>query len=79
MPTTRRLSYASGASATALLGETIGANLERTVERFPDSDALVSCHQGLRFTYAQLDDAVNDVARGLLSLGLEVGDRKSVV
>ena len=75
MPTTRRLSYASGASATALLGETIGANLERTVTTFPDSDALVSCHQGLRFTYAQLDDAVNDVARGLLSLGLEVGDR----
>ena len=58
-----------------LLGETIGANLERTVARFPDAEALVSCHQGLRYTYAQFDEAVNDVARGLLALRLEVGDR----
>jgi fatty-acyl-CoA synthase len=69
------LSYAHGASAVPLLGETIGANLERTVDRYPDNEAVVSRHQGRRFTYAQFDDAVDVVARGLLDLGLEVGDR----
>ena len=71
----RTLSYANGPSSISLLGETIGANLERTVARVPDADALVSCHQRLRYTYAQFDAAVNDVARGLLALGLDVGDR----
>ena len=42
------LSYAHGASTTPLLGETIGANLERTVARVPDAEALVSRHQGIR-------------------------------
>ena len=46
------LSYASGVSSTPLLGETIGANLERTVARFPDNEALVSRHQSLRYTFA---------------------------
>src|SRR2546421_12841307 len=69
------LSYANGISNTPLMGETIGANLERTVARLPDKEALVSRHQGLRFTYQQLDEAVDVVARGLLGLGLEVGDR----
>ena len=72
------LSYASGTSTIALLGETIGANLERTVERFPDRDALVSCHQGVRYTYSGFDQAVNDVARGLLAYGLEAGDRVGI-
>ena len=38
------LSYAHGAGEEPLLGETIGANLERTVARVPDADALVSVH-----------------------------------
>jgi fatty-acyl-CoA synthase len=69
------LSYAHGGSAVPLLGETIGANLERTVDRYPDNEAVVSRHQERRFTYAQFDEAVDVVARGLLDLGLEVGDR----
>ena len=71
-------SYASGTSRVPLLGETIGANLERTVARVPDAEALVSCHQGLRYTYAEFDQAVNEVALGLLALGLEVGDRLGI-
>jgi fatty-acyl-CoA synthase len=69
------LSYAHGGSAVPLIGETIGANLERTVDRYPDNEAVVSRHQERRFTYAQFDEAVDVVARGLLDLGLEVGDR----
>jgi fatty-acyl-CoA synthase len=72
------LSYANGTSTTPLLGETIGANLERTAARVPDADALVSCHQGIRLTYGELDDEVDRAARALLSAGLEPGDRLGI-
>ena len=68
-------SYTSGASLVPLLGETIGANLDRTVSRYGDNEALVSVHQNLRYTYSEFNDAVNLVARGLLARGLLVGDR----
>ncbi len=71
-------SYAHGASSTPLLGETIGANLERTVRRHPDSEALVSLHQGLRYTWAQFDSAVDTVALGLMGRGIEAGDRVGI-
>jgi fatty-acyl-CoA synthase len=71
-------SYASGASTQPLLGETIGANLQRVAARFGDRDALVSVHQGLRYTYSQFDEEVNRVARGLLAIGLGRGDRVGI-
>src|SRR3954454_11818989 len=72
------LSYAHGAYETPLIGRTIGEDLERTVARFGDREALVSCHQGIRMTYAQLDAAVDRVARGLLAGGIERGDRVAI-
>jgi fatty-acyl-CoA synthase len=72
------LSYANGLSSEPLLGETIGVNFERTVARVPDSEALVSCHQRVRFTYAELKDAVDRLATGMLRAGLEQGDRIGV-
>jgi fatty-acyl-CoA synthase len=73
-----RLSWAHGASATPLLGETIGANLERTVAAYPDRDALVVRHQGVRLTYTQLGERVDRLARGLVASGLEPGDRMGI-
>lgn len=71
-------SYAHGTSDVPLLGETVGANLDRTVERLPDADALVSRHQDVRLTYAQFGEYVDLVARGLLDLGVAAGDRVGV-
>src|SRR4051794_29046873 len=71
-------SYVHGASATPLLGQTIGENLDRAVEAYGDREALVSCHQGLRYTYAQLGEAVDRLARSLLAGGLEPGDRLGI-
>jgi fatty-acyl-CoA synthase len=72
------LSYAHGAAMSPLLGETIGANLERTIARIPDAEALVSCHQGVRYTYAEFGDAVDLLAGGMLAAGLRRGDRVGV-
>ena len=73
-----QLSYAHGASSVPLLGETIGENLRRTVERFPAHDALVVRHQGYRATYRELWAEVNLAARGLLALGVKKGDRVGI-
>jgi fatty-acyl-CoA synthase len=72
------ISYAHGAGDTPLLGETIGDNLRRTVERFADNEALVVPHQGYRATYAQLWDQVGQVARGLMARGVSRGDRVGI-
>jgi fatty-acyl-CoA synthase len=72
------LSYASGISDRPLIGETIGANLERTVARFGSREALVDVAAGTRWTYHEFDAAVNEVALGLLARGIEKGDRVGI-
>jgi fatty-acyl-CoA synthase len=72
------LSYSSGISDTPLLGETIDANLRRIVARFGDREALVDVAAGQRFTYAELDAAVDELARGLFARGVQRGDRVGI-
>jgi fatty-acyl-CoA synthase len=72
------LSYEQGPSERPLLGETIGANLERTAARVPGGEALVACAQGLRYSYAEFNDAVDRLAGGLLAAGLRAGDRVGI-
>ena len=71
-------STAVGPTEPALLEETVGANLERTVGRFPDREALVERASGRRWTWSEFDRSVNEVARGLLAAGLQSGDRLGV-
>ena len=68
-------SYARGETDQPLLSETIGTNLARTVADHPDREALVEVASGRRWSWSELDRDVDAVARGLLALGLEVGDR----
>jgi fatty-acyl-CoA synthase len=74
----RAASYSHGTSLTTLRGETIGADFERVAARFPERTALVSRHQGVRMTYAQLDAAVDAVASALLGAGVAAGDRVGI-
>jgi fatty-acyl-CoA synthase len=71
-------SYASGTSATPLLGDTIGANLDRTVAAYGDREALVSVHQGLRYTYTEFADAVERTGRAFIAAGIQPGDRVGI-
>ena len=72
------LSYAQGVCAEPLLGETISANLDRTIARVPDAEALISYRQGARYTYAEFGEAVDRLAGGMLAAGLNKGDRVGV-
>ena len=71
-------SSARGGEYPALLRETIGANLERTVSAFPDREALVEVASGRRWTWAEFDADVNRVARGLVAAGITKGDRVGI-
>ena len=73
-----RLSYVHGASDVPLIGATIGDLLDRVVAQQPDHEALVSVHQGLRYTYREFRAACDALARGLLALGIQKGDRVGI-
>jgi fatty-acyl-CoA synthase len=68
----------AGPTDTPILEETIGENFERTVAANPDGDALVDMASGRRWTYAQLNDEVDVVARGLMALGIDRGERVGI-
>ncbi len=69
------LSYVHGASDKPLLGETIGQFFDGACARWASRPALVVRHQNVRLSYGELRAAVDRLAAGLLTLGLEPGDR----
>ena len=72
------LSWVKGADLPPLREDTIGAALDEAVRRWPEREALVSVHQGLRWTYREFGRRVDDFAAGLLAAGLAPGDRVGV-
>src|SRR5262252_6034480 len=73
-----QISYDHGVSTKKLIGETIGNFFDRTVETHRDREALVVPHQNVRWSWGELGRRVDDLAAGLLSLGLERGDRVGI-
>src|SRR3984885_2254261 len=71
----QRLSYVRGAAEPPLSEVTIGAALEKAAEKWSDNLALISAHQNIRWSYRELLRRVDDLAVGLLKLGLSRGDR----
>ncbi|MFK4145461.1 AMP-binding protein [Streptomyces sp. NPDC004065] len=73
-----QLSYAHGTSGTVLLGDTIGANLDRAVAAWPGREALVDVPSGRRWTYAEFAADVDALAYALLASGVAKGDRVGI-
>ncbi|MCJ0977900.1 AMP-binding protein [Rhodococcus sp. ARC_M12] len=71
-------SYSSGASDTAVLDDTIGANLDRSAAQYSDHDALIDVGSGRRWAYSEFVADVDLLAAGLLVAGVEVGDRVGI-
>lgn len=69
------LAIDAGPTEVSLIERTIGDQLEETVERFPDREALVVEHQGIRQTWSEFNASVDAVAKGLIAYGVEKGDR----
>ncbi|MEU1205681.1 AMP-binding protein [Nocardia sp. NPDC005825] len=75
---TESTSYTFGVWDAPLLGDTIGANLDRTTAAHPDREALIDYTTGIRWTYREFTDEVNALALGLLRAGIGKGDRVGI-
>ncbi len=73
-----QVSYVHGASEIPLIGESIGDCLDRVAARFPENEALVSAGQRVRLSYAEFRSACETLARGLIALGVDRGDRVGI-
>jgi fatty-acyl-CoA synthase len=71
-------SYFKGVETPELLDQTIGDLFDRVASRFPGRDALVACHQAIRWSYAEYRAEIEKLATGLLALGIEPGDRVGI-
>ena len=74
----KKISYTSGTSTTPLLGITIGDKFDEIVQRFPNREALIVTHQGIRWTYEELAREVDQCAKALIGCGLQKGDRVGI-
>ena len=72
------ISYVCGTSDEPLIYQTIGDTFDQAVEQWADKDAIVVCHQDVRWSYRRLGEAVDAFAGGLLALDLEPGDRVGI-
>lgn len=73
--TTNESSYVCGTSSKPLLFQTIGQVLESAARRWGERDAVVVRQQDVRLSYAELNEAADALAAGLLGLGLAPGER----
>lgn len=61
-----------------LLDDTLGGMLEKWAAETPDTDFMVYPDRGLRFSYAEFDQRVNQLAKGLLEIGVKKGDKVGI-
>ncbi|HEX5426750.1 MAG TPA: AMP-binding protein, partial [Pedococcus sp.] len=71
-------SHTAGDTDVPLLEQTIPDNLDATVARFADREALVDVQQGIRWTYAEFAEQVGRLARAFAAAGMVKGERVGI-
>jgi len=61
-----------------LIEMTIGAMLKKQARDYPDVEALVAPYRDVRYTYSELDEVTDVLARGFMGLGIQRGDKVSI-
>jgi fatty-acyl-CoA synthase len=62
----------------ALQSLTLGQILDRAIEKNPDSDAVVYYDRDYRLTYREFGDLVDQLAKGLMALGVQKGEKVAI-
>ncbi len=65
-------------SQFVLREQTLGQILDATVARIPDNDAIVYVDRGYRQTWRQFGETVDDLAKGLMALGIKKGEKVAI-
>lgn len=60
------------------INHTMGSMLEKWANEIPESDFIVYPDRGLRFSYKEFNQRVNDLAKGFISIGVKTGDKVGV-
>ena len=57
---------------------TLGDMLQESIERYPENEAVVYVDRDFRMTYREFGGLVDDMAKGLLALGVQKGEKVAV-
>ncbi len=71
-------SYAHGTTLEPLIGQTIGDHFDAQAKLHGDREAVVDRQKGMRLTYHELSAVATQLARGLLALGVQPGERVGI-
>lgn len=72
------MSHDIGPTDTPLIEQTIGDYFDSVAVKYPDKEAIVSRHQGIRWTYKELQEKANKLASAMIRTGLVKGDRVGI-
>ncbi|MDD2317740.1 MAG: AMP-binding protein [Desulfobacterales bacterium] len=57
---------------------TMGQMLDETISKYPDSDAVVYVDRDFRLTYREFGNVVDQLAKGMMALGIQKGEKVAV-
>lgn len=57
---------------------TLGQMLDETIAQYPDNEAVVYVDRNFRLTYREFGKLVDDVAKGLMALGVQKGEKVAI-
>ncbi|XP_050439946.1 medium-chain acyl-CoA ligase ACSF2, mitochondrial-like [Adelges cooleyi] len=72
-------SYYKGIQNEPLINMTVGQLVDLAAETYPKREAIVSVQQNRRITFLELKHEVEELAAGLLEMGMKPGDRLGIM